>query len=46
VSRIDPATDTVTATVKVGVHPGGETFDGRDLWVANYGSADLSRFRP
>jgi len=42
VSKIDPATNTVTATVKVGVNPAGMAYDGVHVWVANSGSNTVS----
>jgi YVTN family beta-propeller protein len=43
VSRIDKATNTVTATIAVGVHPIGISVDGDSVWVANEGSNTISR---
>ena len=46
VSRIDPATNTVTATVPVGDSPVGVAYDGSSIWVANFASATVSRVNP
>jgi DNA-binding beta-propeller fold protein YncE len=45
VSRIDPVTNTVTATVTVDSGPVGVAFDGTNIWVANSNSNTVSRIR-
>jgi len=35
VSKINPAGNTVTATVTVGTSPAALAFDGTSIWVAN-----------
>jgi YVTN family beta-propeller protein len=44
--KINPATNTVTATVPVGTQPNGVAFDGTNVWVTNYGSDTVSRMNP
>jgi YVTN family beta-propeller protein len=46
VSKIDPATKTVTATVGVGTNPQGVAFDGTSIWVTNVGSGNVSKIDP
>ena len=46
VSRIDPATDSVDATIAVGDGPDALTVAGGSLWVANRLSSTLSRIDP
>jgi YVTN family beta-propeller protein len=46
VSRINPATNTVTATIPVGDSPGGVASDGTAVWVANFGGNSVSRIDP
>ena len=46
VSRIDPFTDAVTATLNAGSGPWGIAFDGTNLWVANEGTTTVSKLRP
>jgi YVTN family beta-propeller protein len=45
VSKIDPSTNTVTATVTGLSNPLGVAFDGTNIWVANYGSGTVSKTR-
>ena len=35
VSKIDPVSNTVTATVNAGFYPVEVAFDGTNIWVAN-----------
>ena len=46
VSRIDPASDHVDATVQVGGQPWGLAFDGSSVWVGNYAAGRISRIDP
>ena len=46
VSKIDPSTNTVTATVTVGSNPTGVAFDGTSIWVTNNGSNSVSKINP
>jgi YVTN family beta-propeller protein len=46
VSRIDPASNTVVATISVGTEPAGVAVGGGAVWVANSGSASVSRIDP
>jgi YVTN family beta-propeller protein len=46
VSKINPVTDTVTATVAVGSHPQAVAFDGSSIWVANVSSNSVSKINP
>jgi YVTN family beta-propeller protein len=43
VSKIDTATNTVIATVGVGMNPRALAFDGVYMWVANHVSNNVSR---
>ena len=43
VSKIDPATGTVTATIPVGDGPGSIVVAGNSLWVSNEFDATLDR---
>ncbi|MBM3662195.1 MAG: hypothetical protein FJW94_04770 [Actinobacteria bacterium] len=45
-SKIDPASDTVTATVPVGSGPYGMAFGAESNWVAIMGSDTVSRINP
>ncbi len=45
-SRIDPATNKVVATITVGKGPGRIAGDSGVLWVANHGEATVSRIDP
>jgi YVTN family beta-propeller protein len=45
VSKIDPSTNLVTATVTVGDGPRGVAFDGNNIWVANTNSNTVSKIR-
>jgi len=42
VSKINPSTNTVTATVTVGANPAGVAFDGTSIWVTNNGAGTAS----
>jgi YVTN family beta-propeller protein len=46
VSKINPTTNTVTATVTVGRFPHGVAFDGTSIWVTNNGSGTVSKINP
>jgi YVTN family beta-propeller protein len=46
VSRVDPHTDTVDATVDVGAAPTAVAAGGGGVWVANRGDASVSRIDP
>ena len=49
VSKINPSTNTVTATVTVGSFgsgPSGVAFDGTNIWVTNRGSGTVSKINP
>jgi YVTN family beta-propeller protein len=46
VSKIDPATGAVTATVEVGDGPGGIVAAGNSLWVSDEFGATLDRIDP
>ena len=46
VSKIDPATNTVSGTVTVGSYPDAVAFDGASIWVANESSDTLSKINP
>jgi len=46
VSRIDPATNTVTATITVGTSPDSVASDGTAVWVTNSGDNTVSRIDP
>jgi YVTN family beta-propeller protein len=46
VSKINPATNTVTATVPVGSSPFGVAFDGAHIWVTSMGSDTVSKIDP
>jgi DNA-binding beta-propeller fold protein YncE len=43
VSRIDPADNSVSATYTVGTTPWGIVADSSAVWVANYGSNNISK---
>lgn len=43
VSKINPATNTVTATITVDNYPGGVASDGTSIWVTNFGSGTVSK---
>ena len=45
-SKIDPVTNTVTATIAAGDDPGSVVFDGDNIWVANEQSGTVSRIVP
>jgi YVTN family beta-propeller protein len=45
VSKINPTTNTVTATVTVGTRPIGVAFDGTNIWVINNGSNNVTKLR-
>ena len=45
VSKINPTTNTVTATVTVGANPYGVAFDGTNIWVTNNGSNTVTKLR-
>ena len=42
-SKINPTTNTVTATIPFGLFPWGVGFDGTSIWVTNYGSGTVSK---
>jgi len=46
VSRIDPVSNTVVATISVGAEPGGVAVDAHAVWVANADSGTVSRIDP
>ena len=46
VSRIDPQTNGVIATIKVGSHPDGIALSPSAVWVANSGDPSVSRIDP
>ena len=46
VSKINPATNTVIATVPVGTGPEGVAFDGTNIWVTNNGPDTVSKINP
>jgi YVTN family beta-propeller protein len=46
VSKIDPSTNTVTATVTVGDAPFGGAFDGTNIWVTNLNDDTVSKIDP
>jgi YVTN family beta-propeller protein len=47
VSKINPSTNSVVATVTVGTNPSnGLVFDGTHIWVANQGSGNVSKINP
>jgi DNA-binding beta-propeller fold protein YncE len=46
VSKINPVTDTVTATVPVGSGPYAVAFDGTNIWVTNLNSNNVSKIIP
>jgi YVTN family beta-propeller protein len=46
VSKINPATNAVTATVTVGAFPRGVAFDGTSVWIANQSSYSVSKINP
>jgi len=46
VSVIDPATNTVTATITVGTVPYGVAYDGTNIYVTNNGSDNVSVIDP
>jgi YVTN family beta-propeller protein len=46
VSRIDPRTNAVTATIPTGRGPSGVAVDGETVWVANDLDASLTRINP
>ena len=46
VSVINPATNTVTATIGVGNQPYGVAYDGTNIWVTNESSNSLSKLPP
>jgi virginiamycin B lyase len=46
VSRIDPATDSIVATIPVGLDPFGIAVREGDVWVANRTSFTVSRIDP
>ena len=46
VSKINPATNTVTATVTVGTNPFEVAFDGTNIWVTNNGEGTVSKIIP
>jgi YVTN family beta-propeller protein len=43
VSRIDPKSDRVTATIKVGPKPFVLNVGDGDVWAPSYGGADVRR---
>ena len=43
VSRIDPATDTITARVGTGAQPCGMAYGAGSVWVEDYGGNDVTR---
>jgi virginiamycin B lyase len=45
-ARIDPATNTVTATVPVGLQPQNLALAGTHLWVAEGGANDVALVSP
>jgi len=46
ISRIDPASASVTAAIPVGGQPGGLGFGDGSLWVANFGDGSVERIDP
>jgi DNA-binding beta-propeller fold protein YncE len=45
VSKINPGSNAVTATVNVGSYPRGVAFDGTNIWVTNSGTGTVSKIR-
>ena len=45
-SKINPTTNTVTATVTVGSSPRRVAFDGTSIWVTNGNSNTVSKINP
>lgn len=45
-SRIDPLTNAVIATVSVGLRPSDCCFDGTYIWTANFNGASISKVDP
>ena len=43
--RLDPSTNTVTATIPVGTSPGAVAFDGTDIWVT-LGTDNVAKIDP
>lgn len=43
VQKIDPATDSVIATITVGAGPESMVFDGVDVWVAEFDSNRITQ---
>ncbi|MCE9586471.1 hypothetical protein K8R04_04105 [Candidatus Uhrbacteria bacterium] len=46
VRKVDPVTNSLVASVPVGVNPYGIAFDGKYLWVANSTDGTLSKIDP
>lgn len=46
VSRIDPATNVVIATIAVGLRPTDCCFDGQFIWTSNFNGASISKVDP
>jgi YVTN family beta-propeller protein len=46
ISRIDPRTNSVSATIQVGLHPTGIAVSRGAVWVANLGGPSVSRIDP
>jgi YVTN family beta-propeller protein len=46
VSRVDPTSDRVVATVDVGGAPAGIAAGAGSVWVGNFGNSDLTRIDP
>ena len=46
VSVIEPNKNTVIATIEVGIGPTGITFDGNNIYVANYFSDTVVKLLP
>ena len=46
VSRIDPTTNTIVATIPVGLNPTGIGFGAGSVWVANHRAGTISRIDP
>jgi YVTN family beta-propeller protein len=46
VSKINPVTNTVTATIGLGFSPSGVVSDGTNIWVTKVGSNTVSKIKP
>ena len=45
-SKINPVTNAVIATVAVGTNPYGVGFDGTNIWIINGSSNNVSKIVP